>query len=425
MRRDYFTCVVLLYIAASLSFVCLFPVYYEYGQIVTREISFLEQMFSIVCVLVAVVFVPVISSLNKRKWIMIGSCAYGLLAYLPEMILSKMDASLSGAGANTFAVIEAFFLRAIYSMVNAPYAGVSTFVGDKVALTLPKLILPVSLICYIIVQLFRFYRNAYIAEQMNPVSTHRTSENTTSTRKPEILGTVISAPVGTANPPDSATTVVPTVNPTPKPQQPKPVQQAQQPKQPAASLEQNKKIPLSESKVADNNSGKKAPAIPENTNPSVRNSNVIYVAPSPAPAKAAGDETKVIPLPAPAKASSSQSAKQNSAPVIYASAPSNPVQTPVQTAPVRVAPAPAPVQQTVKPVQQPVQQSVPVQGQGRVQPNPHQAQSVKPVQQPYPQQPQQPQQTQQPAKPRTPRRSAPIVIQQDGPNPNTPPKGND
>lgn len=411
MRRDYFTCVVLLYIAASLSFVCLFPVYYEYGQIVTREITFLEQMFSIVCAFVAVLFVPILSALNKRKWIMIGSCAYGLLAYLPEMILSKMDASLSGAGANSFAVIEAFFLRAIYSMVNAPYAGVSHFVGDKFALTLPKMILPMSLVCYIAVQLFRFYRNAYIAEQLNPVATQRPTENKASTRKPEILGTVISAPVSSSAP-DTATTVVPKVTTEPQPaapvaptpaQQPKPAQ----PQTPPAPIEGNKKMPLSESKVADGNSGKKAQAIPGNTNPAGRNDSVIYIAPTPAPANQAGNETKVIQLAAPApnkapaqqtqQAQKPQAPQQPQQPKPQQPQAQKAVPNSQKVAPVIYAPAPNRAAQPQAPQQAP---------------------------QPKPVQPQQTQQPAQPPKPRTPRRSAPIAIQQDGPKPNTPPKNN-
>lgn len=306
MRRDYFTCVFLLYIATALSFVCLLPNYFTYDAIVPRDIGLLERIISLIVVIVVILVVPIVSAIRKKLWISLGAATYGLLAYIPGMLLSKMDSVLSGSGANTFAVIEAFFLKAIYAMVNAPFAGVSKLVGNNFAVVIPKLIMPVSIITYIVVQLFRFYRDAYVAEQLSPVTdTHKVDSTKSVAREPEILGTVISAPVAAAKPVAPAPAPAPTPAPNSRPNP------APQPKQVTAP-EAKQQIPAPEQR------------------------KVISVEATPKPAQIEGGETKVINLGAPKEQPKKSATNPD---VIQLGAP-----------PVAPAPKPAPTAPVVPPV---------------------------------------------------------------------------
>ena len=155
---------------------------------------------------------PIYAAWRKRLWITLGLASYGLLALLPSWILPGLAAKLSGEDAGVGASVEAFLLKSIYTMVNAPFAAMSAATGDKFALGLSTKILPVALITYIAFQLFRFYRDAYVAEQLDPASaidkTAKENSDAADPRKvrdariPDILGTVISAPASAKKAPE-------------------------------------------------------------------------------------------------------------------------------------------------------------------------------------------------------------------------------
>ncbi len=199
MRRDYFTCVFLLFVMTSLLFVCFSPLYYTYDGIVARDIGIFERITSLLFSLIVLFVVPIFAAVRKKFWITAGAATYGLLAYIPSMFMPSA-ALLSGNDASMLSLINAFILKAIYRMVNAPFAGVSKLIGGS-ASKLSKWILPLSLGIYVTVQLYRFYRDAYTAEQLDPSSvvdvprkTNEPAGGVRTVKVPEVLGTVISAP---------------------------------------------------------------------------------------------------------------------------------------------------------------------------------------------------------------------------------------
>lgn len=205
MRRDYFICIFLLCICASLFFVCFVPLFYEYNLIVPREFSIFEMVMSWLFAVSVLIIVPLYSAIHKKFWFTAGLAVYGLFANLPEWILPKLIEKLSGEDVSIISVIGNFIWRSIYGMVKAPFAGLSPALGVNFARGLSNWILPVSVISYVVVQLFRFYRDAYVADQLDPsrVMDSTAAENNSATvasrrretREAEVLGTHISAPV--------------------------------------------------------------------------------------------------------------------------------------------------------------------------------------------------------------------------------------
>lgn len=242
MRRDYFICIFLLCICASLFFVCFLPLYFTYGAIIPRDISIMEKIFSWCFALFVIVVVPIYSAVFKKFWFSLGLAAYGLIADIPEWILPSMARKVAAGNASIFTVIENYLLREMYGMVKAPFAGMAPALGNDRAVGLSKWILPVSLISYIVVQLYRYYRDAYLAEQLDPSrmmdSTAKENDREAAaarirqTRNAEILGTVISAPVKAAPGANAAQTaktetVVPHVTQPPKRVAPPPTSDTQ------------------------------------------------------------------------------------------------------------------------------------------------------------------------------------------------------
>lgn len=204
MRRDYFTCVFLLYICVALLYVCFAPLYFTYESVVVRSFGLFEKIMSFIYALSALLVIPTIAAIKKKFWITLGAACYGIIAFLPVWIMPSLVDKLSGENASTVAVIFGYFWEAVYGMVNAPFAALSELVGDGFSSKLSLGILPMSIIIYIVVQLYRFYRDAYIAERLDPASVVDTTVNAGKeaddhkVRKvhiPEMLGTVISAPV--------------------------------------------------------------------------------------------------------------------------------------------------------------------------------------------------------------------------------------
>ena len=205
MRRDYFICVFLLCICVSLFYVCILPLYFVYGEIVPREFGPVETAFSWIYLVLVFAVLPIYAAYKKKFWMSAGLAAYGVVAAFPVWVLPGMADKLSGEDASIVSVVWAFLLKSIYGMAEAPFAPITKVLGDTFVETLPRRIMPVALIFYVGCQVFRFYRNAYRQEQLDPLKAlDKTSieNNTTgigskSVRKasmPEVLGTVITAP---------------------------------------------------------------------------------------------------------------------------------------------------------------------------------------------------------------------------------------
>ena len=209
MRRDYFVCVFLLCICVSLFYVCFLPLYFVYGEIVPREFGPVETAFSWIYLILVFGVLPVYAAWKKKFWMSAGLAAYGIVAACPVWVLPGLADKLGGDDASIVAVIWAFILKAIYGMAEAPFAPITRALGDKFVETLPRRIMPVALILYVGCQLFRFYRNAYRQEQLDPmkaldktsIENNATGIGSKSVRKaamPEVLGTVITAPAPAA-----------------------------------------------------------------------------------------------------------------------------------------------------------------------------------------------------------------------------------
>ncbi len=212
MRRDYFTCVFLTCICAALFFVCFAPVHFAYQLITPCKFGVLETVCSWLYFMAVLLVFPIYAAYRKKLWITLGLASYGLLAVLPTWMLPSISAKLQGEDASLGASVWGFLLKGIYRMVNAPFAAISSSMGDKFALGISTKILPVALLSYIGFQLFRFYRDAYVAEQLDPASaidkTAKENSDANDPRKvrdariPEVLGTVISAPASAKKAPD-------------------------------------------------------------------------------------------------------------------------------------------------------------------------------------------------------------------------------
>lgn len=207
MRRDYFACVFLLCVCVSLFYVCFKPLYFVYGSTVSREFGIIESLVSWIYLLLLFAVLPFYAAYKKKFWITAGLSVYGILASLPVWILPGLAPKLAGEDVSIVTVVWAFILRAIYGMVEAPFAAISRVFGDRFTEALPRWIMPVCLIVYFGSKVFRYYRNAYRVEQLDPAKTMDTTsiENSGTVgsigakpvRKaaiPEVLGTVISAP---------------------------------------------------------------------------------------------------------------------------------------------------------------------------------------------------------------------------------------
>ncbi|MCR5059988.1 MAG: hypothetical protein K6A80_03035 [Saccharofermentans sp.] len=204
MRRDYFTCVFLACIAGALAFVCFEPLYFKYEITVPREFGLFESIASCCYLVFFLVALPIYAGYKKKYWIAVGLACYGALIYLPKLFYPSQFL-LTGEDASLFHMLIAMILRGIYGMMNAPFAALSGIWGDDVASHFAYLILPCSILFPFFIRLYRFYRDAYVAEQLDPASVVAAPSSSKFDRKihrphreekkPEVLGTVISAPV--------------------------------------------------------------------------------------------------------------------------------------------------------------------------------------------------------------------------------------
>ena len=205
MRRDYFTCVFLGLIAGALTFVCFKPLYFTWDSVIPRDFSFYEKIASILYTLFFIFFLPFFAAFKKKEWINWGLAAYGLMAYFPLWFYPAPEL-IKGEQADMLHILGALCLRTIYSVMQAPFAALSAFIGDGAASMVVYWILPVAVIWPVIFRIIRFYRRAYLSEQLNPMTPDQAapaaSKAPEKPEKPEVLGTVISAPVTAQTPAD-------------------------------------------------------------------------------------------------------------------------------------------------------------------------------------------------------------------------------
>ena len=202
MRRDYFTCVFLGLIAGALMFVCFEPLYFIYGSVVPREFGLFERLMSVLYAFLFIIFLPFFAAFRSKVWVNWGLAAYGILIYLPKYFYPA-EALIKGDDAKLTKMLLAVGLRGIYGMMQAPFAALSTLIGDKAASGLVYWILPMALIWPIVFKIGRFYRRAYLSEQLNPmpkVKPAPAAAHSGPAVKPEVLGTVITAPAVAASP---------------------------------------------------------------------------------------------------------------------------------------------------------------------------------------------------------------------------------
>ena len=204
MRRDYFTCVFLGLIAGALAFVCFKPLYFTYDAIIPRDFSIMERLLSVLYALFFIFFLPCFAAFKKKEWINWGLAAYGVMAYFPIWFYPAQEA-IKGEDASLVKMAAALVLRGIYAVMQAPFAALSKLIGNSAASKVVYWILPVAVAWPVIFRIGRFYRRAYLSEQLNPMPTDQASPSSKvpeAPGKPEVLGTVISAPVTAQTPAD-------------------------------------------------------------------------------------------------------------------------------------------------------------------------------------------------------------------------------
>lgn len=199
-------------------FVCFARPYFVYGGIDMRVFSPFEICMSFLYFLFFVMFLPIWGAFRKKIWINFGLAAYGLLAYVPVLFYPSAEAMVDpGLGTQ----LRAALLKGIYSMVQAPFAGVSALMGNGFASKAVYWILPLSLAWLLLFKAGRFYRNAYLTDRLRSEpepEAPQQAEPVKRAQEPEVLGTVITAPVSAASPADvSARKAAPAQ---PKPEQP-------------------------------------------------------------------------------------------------------------------------------------------------------------------------------------------------------------
>ena len=205
MRRDYFTCVFLGLIAGALTFVCFTPLYFTYEAIIPREFSLFERLMSVLYTLFFIFFLPFFAAFKKKEWVNWGLAAYGLMAYFPLWFYPSQEL-IKGDNAKLVSILGSLVLRAIYAVMQAPFAALSRLIGDTAASKIVYWLLPISVIWPVLFRIIRFYRRAYLSEQLNPMTQDQAAPAASKTpeapNKPEVLGTVITAPVTAQTPAD-------------------------------------------------------------------------------------------------------------------------------------------------------------------------------------------------------------------------------
>jgi len=167
MRREKAINVFLFFFLQAMLFVCFFPIYFSFDVIHVRTVSLPERMFSLIFVFLwfSLCFY---SAWKKRLSLLAGGVMYAIMAYLPGWFLPHLTVPAGsfkeqGLIAGLF---ETLFNK-MYELVSAPLAGISLLVSEKASTSISRWLLPVLLFSYAGTQIFRFYHNAYLAEQLH------------------------------------------------------------------------------------------------------------------------------------------------------------------------------------------------------------------------------------------------------------------
>jgi len=166
MKRIKTFNVFLFFTLMSLIFVCLFPVYFSYGEIRLRTIGLPERVLSLMFVLLWLALC-VYAAWKRRLPLLIGGILYSVMAYVPGWFLPGLIRAAEKKEPGMAASAARFFFERLYEMTGAPLAGVSLLVSEKASQSLAKWLLPMLALGYAGTQLFRFYRNAYLADQLH------------------------------------------------------------------------------------------------------------------------------------------------------------------------------------------------------------------------------------------------------------------
>ncbi len=165
MRRDIIVSVFLFFVLFALIFVVLFPIYYTYGQVFYRSVSVAERIMSVLFVL-SWAALCTYTAYFKKLTCLFGGILYSLLAYLPGIVIPKLTTAVPGSDPNLMTSLLDGAMRRLYELINAPMTGVSVLFPPEKAIGISKWMLPVLVASYILTQIFRFYRNAYLADQL-------------------------------------------------------------------------------------------------------------------------------------------------------------------------------------------------------------------------------------------------------------------
>lgn len=165
MRRDIITTVFLFYFLCALLFVYFYPVYYAHDQIIFREISVLERIFSVCFVLLWIALCAGAAYL-KQICMFIGGALYALIPYFSSWGINLFSTPADSGDVSIISELMSQFFRRLFELSQAPLVGVSILFEPENGANLTYYLLPILVASYLAVKLFRFYRNAYLAEQL-------------------------------------------------------------------------------------------------------------------------------------------------------------------------------------------------------------------------------------------------------------------
>ncbi|NLT12314.1 MAG: hypothetical protein GXY06_07895 [Clostridiaceae bacterium] len=164
MKKDLVLDIFLSFSLMALLFLFFFPAYFVYGQVVFRSVGVAERIFSVIFVLLWFALCA-LTAYTKKISMLLGGLLFSVMAYIPEWVLSKLVTDSPKQGSLLISLIKSLFLR-LYEWINAPMVGISMLFDPKNGPKLSKWMLPILLGVFVFVQLFRFYRDAYLAEQL-------------------------------------------------------------------------------------------------------------------------------------------------------------------------------------------------------------------------------------------------------------------
>ena len=99
---------------------------------------------------------------KKRRHFLVGVSIYCCFIYLPGWILPALTFT-AGEEQSLLKMLLELVLKKMYSLVHEPMSGFVGIMSLETIKNLMRRILPVFFIVYAAVQVFRYYRNAYIS----------------------------------------------------------------------------------------------------------------------------------------------------------------------------------------------------------------------------------------------------------------------